>query len=74
MPVIEGLAGEFEGRARVVKVEIDREGVVLESFDASIIPSYLVYVDGVEVDRLTLTFVDWFLESRVRRMLESALN
>ena len=73
MPVIESLADEFEGRARVVKVELDREGEVLESFGASGVPAYLVFRDGVEVDRLSLNFLDWFFESRVRRMLEGAL-
>ncbi len=74
MPVIERLSDEFEGRARVVKVELDREGEVLESFGASGVPAYLVFRDGVEVDRLSLNFLDWFFESRVRRMLEGALD
>jgi thioredoxin 1 len=74
LPVIEGLADEFDGRARVVQIELDREGVVLESFDITGIPAYVVFRDGVEVDRLSLNFVDWFLERRLRGMLERALE
>ena len=65
---------EFAGRARVVKVELDREGVALASFDVSGIPGYLVFEDGVEVDRLRFTFVDWWLEGRLRGMVERALD
>lgn len=74
MPVVENLADEFEGRARVVRVELDREGHVLASFGASGAPAYLVFRDGVEVDRLTLNFLDWFFESRIRSMLAGALE
>jgi thioredoxin-like negative regulator of GroEL len=74
LPVIEALAEEFQGRARVVKVEADRDGVVLDAFDASSIPAYLVFRDGVQVDRIQMSFLPWFLESRIRAMVESALE
>jgi thioredoxin 1 len=73
LPVIEGLAIELAGRARVVKVQLDREGAVQESFGVDGIPVYVVFRDGVEVDRLTPNIVDWFLERRLRRMVEGAL-
>ena len=68
------MADEFAGRARVVKVELDREGFALEGFEASGVPSYLVFKDGVEVDRLRLTAISWWLEGRLRRMVENALD
>lgn len=74
MPAIESLAREFAGRARFVKVQIDREGEVQERFGASSLPSYLPFKDGREVDRMRVTFVDWFLEGRIRRMVDSALD
>ena len=73
MPVIESLANEFSGRARFVKVHIDEEGKVQEAFDASGLPSYLLFRDGEEVSRIRMTFLDWFLERRVRRMVNGAL-
>ena len=72
MPTIEKLAGEFDGRARVVKVELDREGEVLSSFDASWIPVYVLFRDGVEVDRAS-GVVGALLERRVRSMIDRAL-
>ena len=74
MPVVEALAEEFAGRARLVAVDADREGVVLRSFGASSYPTYIVFRDGREVDRLTLNFAPWFIEERLRGMLEGALN
>ena len=74
MPVIESLADEFAGRARFVKVHLDRDGEVREPFGASGIPSYLLFKDGRKIDHIRLTFVGWFLEARIRRMVNSALD
>ncbi len=74
MPILHSLADEFRGRARVASVDADREGEVLAAFDASSFPTYLVFRDGVEVDRLRLNFIPWRLESRLRGMLERALD
>ena len=71
---MEKLANEFEGRARVVTVDADRDGTVLEAFGASSFPTYLVFKDGEEVDRLRLNFVPLFLEGRLRGMIEGAIE
>jgi thioredoxin-like negative regulator of GroEL len=74
LPVVESLADEFAGRARVVKVHVDRDGQVGEQFSAPGLPSYLLFVNGHEVSRIKLNFLDWFLEARMRRMLKKALE
>ncbi len=74
MPILHSLAAEFHGRARVASVDADREGQVLAAFEASSFPTYLVFRDGKEVDRLRVNFIPWLLESRLRRMLERALD
>ena len=68
------LADEFAGRARVVTVDAARDGEILKAFGASRFPTYLVFKDGVEVDRLTLNFVPLFLEKRLRGMIEGAIE
>ncbi len=73
LPVIEQLAQEFRGRATFLVVGSTEDGAVLEAFGAGSYPAYLVYRDGVEVDRLTLGFAPWYFEERVRRMIENAL-
>jgi thioredoxin-like negative regulator of GroEL len=74
LPVIESLADEFAGRAHFVKVHVDRDGEVQGHFGASGLPSYLLFKDGREVGRMRLTFVDWFLDTRIRRMINGALE
>ena len=74
MPVIESLADEFAGRALFVKVDLSRDGEVLDRFDASGVPAYLLFRDGEEIGRLRLGGLGWFLEGRLRRMLEKSLR
>ncbi len=74
MPVVEKIAGEFAGRARVAKVHVDKENRILDQFGSSSIPAYLLFRDGKEVDRISVTFVSWFLEARMRRMVDGALD
>ncbi len=73
LPVIEKLADEFSGRVTFIKVDSIDDASVLEAFDAGSYPAYLVFRDGVEVDRLSLNFAPWYLEERIRGMLEDAL-
>ncbi len=73
MPVIESVASELSGRARFVKVHVDEEGKVQQAFNASGLPSYLLFKDGKEVSRMRMTFLGWFLERRVRGMVNGAL-
>ncbi len=71
---MEKIAGEFAGRARVAKVHVDKEHQVLKRFGASSIPAYLLFRNGKEVDRISVTFISWFLEARMRRMVNGALG
>lgn len=73
MPVIEALAEEFAGRVRFVKVDVDPESDLLEAFDSKGVPTYLVFRQGVEVDRLAPLLVDWRTEQRLRSRIEDAL-
>jgi thioredoxin-like negative regulator of GroEL len=74
LPDVEALAGEFEGRVRFVKVNVDRDEAVRGQFGISGLPGYLVFRDGEEVDRLGATFLDWLLRWRLRRMVQGALE
>ncbi len=74
MPVIESLANEFADRAQFVKVDISRDGEVLDRFDASGVPAYILFRDGKEIARLRLGGIGWFLKGRLRRMVEKTLT
>ncbi len=74
LPVIETLAEEFNGRASFVKVDTSEDDTTLAAFDSSSYPTYIVYRDGIEVDRLTINFAPWFIEERLRRMVDNAID
>jgi len=74
LPVLESLASEFDGRIRFAKLEIDREGELLDAFGASRIPTYVIFRDGKELDRVNAGVISWFLEQRLRWLIGAALQ
>lgn len=50
-PVIEDLAGRYEGKALVGKVNVDDEPELAARFGVMSIPTVVFLKDGVEVDR-----------------------
>lgn len=51
-PVIEQLAEEFEGRAKVAKVDVDYNPNVAMQYGVRSIPTLLFFKDGVVVDQM----------------------
>ncbi|MBL4883010.1 MAG: thioredoxin [Planctomycetaceae bacterium] len=52
-PIIEELAGDFEGRARIGKLNTDNNPNVASEHGISAIPTLMVFKGGELVDRLT---------------------
>jgi len=51
-PVVEELAGEFEGKARVGKVDVDNNPEISAKYGIRSIPSLLIFRDGEVVDQI----------------------
>ncbi len=51
-PVIEELTGEYEGKVKIGKVDVDSNRQVAVEFKIQGIPSLLIFKDGQEVDRI----------------------
>lgn len=51
-PVIEELAADYEGRAKIAKVNIDDNQVAAAQFAVRSIPTLLIFKDGKLVDTL----------------------
>lgn len=51
-PVLDELAGELEGQAKIAKVNVDESPALAARAGVSAIPLLVVYRDGKEVDRL----------------------
>ncbi len=50
-PTVEALATEYEGRAKVGKLNVDENGDVAERYGIRAIPALLVFRDGRVVDQ-----------------------
>jgi thioredoxin 1 len=50
-PVVEELAGEYEGKAVIGKVDVDRNPQISAQFGVRSIPTLLVFKDGKVVDK-----------------------
>ncbi len=51
-PIIEELAEDFEGRAKLVKLDVDYNPKVATNFGVRSIPTLLFFKDGIVVDQL----------------------
>jgi thioredoxin 1 len=51
-PVIEELAEEYEGKAKIGKLDVDQAPHVAGEFGVQSIPTLIVFKDGKEVDRM----------------------
>lgn len=51
-PVIEEVAGDYEGRAKVAKVDVDANPQVSSQYGIRSIPTLLIFKNGTVVDQL----------------------
>src|SRR6516165_9014165 len=52
-PTIEAIAGQFDGRAHVAKLDIDQNPETAAAYGIRSIPAVLIFRDGRVVDRIT---------------------
>ena len=50
-PILEELAGELQGQARIVKINVDDNPTVASQFGIMSIPTLLLFKDGQKVDQ-----------------------
>ncbi len=50
-PVVEELAGEYEGKAKVAKINVDQEPEIAEKYDVMSIPNFVFIKNGKLVDQ-----------------------
>lgn len=69
-PVLEQLAAEFEGRAKIVKIDVDQSPALARTLRIDAMPTLVLFDDGQEVDRT----VGAPPAAALRRMLSSRTN
>jgi thioredoxin 1 len=51
-PSLEELSGEYNGKAKIVKVDVDTEGELAQTYGIMSIPALVVFKGGQEVERV----------------------
>ncbi len=70
MPGVESLAGTYEGRVKVAKVEAQKNRRLCLNLKVLALPTFLFYKNGTEVGRLSGDSVSiQMIEDAVRRLL-----
>lgn len=65
-PVVEEIAGEYQGKVQVAKVNVDQNRAIPAEFKISSIPTLVMFKGGSEVDR--------FVGFRTKKELKSILD
>lgn len=68
-PVVEELAGEYEGKARIGKVDVDNNPQTSAKYGIRSIPSLLIFKDGEVVDQI----VGAVPKAQLKKQLEAQL-
>lgn len=69
-PVVEELAGEFEGKAKVGKVDVDSNPEISTKYGIRSIPSLLIFKDGEVVDQI----VGAVPKAQLKKQLEAQVS
>ena len=69
-PIVDKLAGEFDGKAKVAKVDVDTSPNVARNYKVRSIPTLLLFKNGEVQDQV----VGAVPESRLRKLIESHTN
>lgn len=51
-PILEEVAGQIEGKARIGKLDIDKAQQVTSDFQVTSVPTLILFKNGEEVDRI----------------------
>ena len=71
-PVVEQLAGEYEGRAIIAKMDVDQNSQVPGQFGIRSIPTLMVFKNGQLVDKVIGAVPKNVLEQKLQAAMEPA--
>ncbi|MDZ7689953.1 MAG: thioredoxin TrxA [Balneolaceae bacterium] len=69
-PVVDEMAGEYEGKAKIGKVNVDENPEISTEYGIRSIPSLLIFKDGEVVDQI----VGAVPKSQLKKQLDAQLN
>ncbi len=68
-PVVEQLAGEYEGQAVVGKMDVDVNAQIPAKFGIRSIPTLMIFKDGIMVDKVVGAVPKGVLEDKLKAQL-----
>ena len=71
-PVVEQLAGEYEGKATIAKMDVDQNSAVPAKFGIRSIPTLMIFKNGQLVDKVIGAVPKNVLEQKLQAALEPA--
>ncbi len=71
-PVVEQLAGEYEGRAIIAKMDVDQNAQVPAKFGIRSIPTLMVFKNGQLIDKVIGAVPKNVLEQKLQAAMEPA--
>ena len=69
-PVVEQLAGEYEGRAIIAKMDVDQNAQIPAKFGIRSIPTLMVFKNGKMVDKVIGAVPKNVLEQKLQAAME----
>lgn len=68
-PVLEGLSGDMEGKAKFIKVDIDKSLDLASEFQVASVPTMIIFKDGQKVEQL----VGFLPKEKIQQAIEANL-
>ncbi|MGH7530998.1 MAG: thioredoxin [Gemmatimonadales bacterium] len=68
-PIMEQLAGKYQGRVKIVKVDVDANQATAMRFNVRSIPSILFFKDGRHVDTIVGAYPAPAFEQKIQQLL-----
>ncbi|MFZ5943335.1 MAG: thioredoxin [Bacillota bacterium] len=68
-PVVEELAGDFAGKAKISKLNVDEYGKIAQQYGVMSIPTLILFKDGKEASRI----VGFRPKAELAKVIEEAL-
>ena len=69
-PILKKLAKEFEGRAKIAKINVDKNPSISNRFDISGVPTFILFRDGEIVNQAVGARTD----NQLRELMESGIE
>ncbi|MCE9581163.1 MAG: thioredoxin [Planctomycetes bacterium] len=68
-PIVEELAGQFTGKARIYKMDVDQNQGIPARFGVMSIPTIVLFKDGKEVDRIVGAQSKAVFEEKLKKLI-----